>query len=114
MAPAAKKSPEELLAGLKAELEEALDAYRKIVSLRAKKIEQEREQVEVYLGVLEDKLEKIRLTKRNLRKIGKVLSPKPKPKGKRETYRRQQDKLEDRFLEIQKLLVNLISKGFKY
>jgi hypothetical protein len=105
---------EELLARLKRELEETLDVYRKVAALRSKKIEQEREQIEVYLDILEHRLGVIKLNNQQIKKIDKVLSRKSKPGGKQKAHRKQQDHLEDRFLEIQGLLVELISKRFKY
>jgi hypothetical protein len=114
MAAAEHEMTEELLARLKRELEETLNMYRKVAALRSKKIEQEREQIEVYLDVLENKLEAVKLNKQQVRKIDKLLAIKPKSAGKQKTHRKQQDRLEDRFLEIQKLLVDLISKRFKY
>jgi hypothetical protein len=104
---------EELLSRLKRELEETLHGYRKAAELRSKKIEQEREQIEVYVDLLENKLEMIKLNRHQIKKIDKVLSRKSKI-AKISGARRKQDLLEDRFLELQKLLVNLLSKRFKY
>jgi hypothetical protein len=105
---------EDILLRLKRELEQTLDVYRKVAALRSKKIEQEREQIEVYLDVLENKLEAVKLNKQQVKRIDKILAAKPKPAEEHKTHRKQQDQLEDRFLEIQKLLVDLISKRFKY
>ncbi len=112
MATAEQVMTEDMLLRLKRELEQTLDVYRKVAALRSKKIEQEREQIEVYLDVLENKLEAVKLNKQQVKRIDKILATKPKEKHK--THRKQQDQLEDKFLDIQKLLVDLISKRFKY
>jgi hypothetical protein len=102
--------PKDLLSRLKSELEKTEGAYGKVVSLRAKKIEQDREQIGVYLDILQSEISDIKINAKNSKKIDKVLSWKPKHKS----CRKQQDELENHLLELQKLLVSLISKRFKY
>jgi len=102
--------PKELLNRLKSEFEKTEEAYGKVVSLRAKKIEQDREQIGVYLEILKGELADIKINAKNSKKIDKVLSWKSKQKS----CDKQQDELEKHLLELQKLLVSLISKRFRY
>jgi hypothetical protein len=99
-----------LLARLKSELEKTHEEYCKVISLRSRKIEQDREQIGVYLGILENQLTGIKLNDKISKKIEKVLSWKMSQRP----CRKQQDELETHLLELQKILVNLISKRFKY
>ena len=46
---------------LKVDLEKTLTAYRKATALRARKIEQDLEQIKVYLDILENRPDKIKL-----------------------------------------------------
>jgi hypothetical protein len=102
--------PKDLLNRLRSEIDKTEEAYGKVVSLRAKKIEQDREQIGVYLDILKSELADIKISAKNSKKIDKVLSWKPKHKS----CRKQQDELEKHLLELQNLLVSLISKRFKY
>lgn len=102
----------EILKRLKDELAKTLEDYKKIVALRTKKIEQDRQQIGVYFDILENEIEGIKLNSKHSKKIDKVLSWKADPVTK--SHSKQQDQLEDHLIELQKLLVNLISKRFKY
>jgi hypothetical protein len=104
----------DFLSRLKADLEKTMAAYQAVDSLRAKKISQDLEQIKVYLNILENQRDSIKLNGKNSRKINRLLAWKAKTKKKNIAYRKQQDQLEDHFLELQKALVGLISKRFKY
>jgi len=99
---------------LKADLEKTLTAYRKAAALRARKIEQDTEQIKVYLEILENRRDKIKLSPATSKKLHGVLSWEPKNGRKNATHRKQQDQLEKHFQELQKVLVGLISRRFKY
>ena len=101
----------DILPRLNADMAKTLESHKKIVDLRTKKIEQDFEQVHVYLNVLENQKD-IKLDSRAIKKLDKVLSWKPKAKAK--TYSDKQRELEKHFLDLQKYLVGLISKKFKY
>ncbi len=98
----------------KKDLEKTLAAYRKATALRAQKIDQDMEQIKVYLDLLESRHDKIKLDPAAVKKLQGVLSWEPKNGRKNSTHRKQQDQLERHFLELQKALVGLISKRFKY
>jgi hypothetical protein len=102
----------EILQRIKDDLAKTLEAHKKIELLRAKKLEQDCQQIGVYFDVLESEIKAIRLNSKNSKKIEKILSWKSDPVNK--NHNRQQDQLEDHLIELQKLLVNLISKRFKY
>jgi hypothetical protein len=99
---------------LKADLEKTLLDYQKATTLRAKRMEQDMEQIKVYLDILENRPEFLNLSSSATKKLHDVLSWKPKSTRKNSTHRKQQDQLEEHFLELQKVLVGLISKRFKY
>ena len=101
----------DFLSRLQADIAKTIEANKKIIDLRAKKIEQDLEQVKVYLNVLESQKD-IKLNSGATKKLEKVLSW--KLKGKAKTYCDQQSELEKHFLDLQKNLVGLISKKFKY
>jgi hypothetical protein len=101
----------DILSRLKADMAKTLEAHKKIVAFQAKKIEQDLEQVHVYLNVLESQKD-IKLDSRAIKKLDKLLSW--KPKGKAKTFSDKQKELERHFLDLQKYLVGLISKKFKY
>ncbi len=107
-------NPRELLHRLKDDLEKTLEAHRAIVDLRSKKLEQDREQFGTYFKILESENEGIKLNPKNTKKIDKVLSWKSKYDHKLQSHSIQQEALEDHLLELQKILVNLLSKRFKY
>jgi hypothetical protein len=102
--------PRDILPRIKADLEKTLAAYGKVTQLRQKKMEQDIEQIKVYLNILENQTNDVTLKNRNAREINRILSW----KEKNTSHRKQQDELEDHFLELQKILVGLISKRFKY
>lgn len=110
----ASTSLAELLPQLEAEMRKTIAAYHDNAGLRAKKIEQDLKQIEVYLEILQNRAEGAKLTEQNLKRLGKALSWKPKTRGHHKSYRKQQDQFEDHFLEIQKILVGILSKRFKY
>jgi hypothetical protein len=99
---------------LKADIEHTLSDYHKATSLRAKKIEQDMEQIKVYLEILENREGRVKLSPRASRKLQGLLNWRPKTPRRKSTHRKRQDQLEDHFVEIQKALVGLISKRFKY
>ena len=101
----------EILRRLKADIDKTLDAHRKIIELQGKKIEQDLEQVRVYLNILETGQD-VKLNARVLKKLDKVLAWKLKDRNL--AYCETQDKLESHFRDLQKALVGLISKKFKY
>jgi hypothetical protein len=96
---------------LKADVQKTLEMYKKTVELRAKKIEQDMEQIKTYVNILEN-AQDAKLNPRVLKKLNKVLSW--EMKSQKKTCRQQQDQIENHFLELQKSLVGLISKRFKY
>jgi len=106
--------PREVLPRLKDVLNRTLAAYEKSSELREQKIEQDLEQVKVYLNVLENQSDEIKLSPRMSKKLEELFSWEPRAKRKNASHRRQQDQLEDHFIEIQKVLVALISKRYKY
>jgi glycerophosphoryl diester phosphodiesterase len=99
---------------LKADIEHTIAAYRKASDLRARKIEQDLEQIKVYFEILEQRRDKVTLSQGASKKLNGVLTWKPKNPRKNPTHRKHQDQLEKHFFEIQKVLVGLISKRFKY
>jgi hypothetical protein len=99
---------------LKADLEKTISSYKKATSFRAKKIEQDMEQIKIYLDILENRPDSIKLAPGASKKLRDVLSWQPRDGKRNATHRRQQDQLEKHFLELQKVLVSLISKRFKY
>jgi uncharacterized tellurite resistance protein B-like protein len=104
----------ELLAAIKEELDRTINSYEQARDLRAKKIEQDLKQVDVYLDILQNRSESARLNERSLRRINGLLTWSPKTRGKQKAYSKQQDQLEKHLIELQKLLVGLLSKRFKY
>jgi hypothetical protein len=100
-----------ILPRLNADMAKTLEARKRIVDLRAKKIDQDLGQVNVYLNILENQKD-IKLNPRAIKKLDKLLSW--KPKGKAKTYADKQKELEKHFLDLQKFLIGLISKKFKY
>jgi len=104
----------ELLIAIKEELDKTLKAYEQTRDLRAKKIEQDLKQIDVYLDILQNRADSAKLSEQSLRRLNRLLNWSPKTRGKQKAHRKQQDQLEDHFLELQKLLVGLLSKGFKY
>jgi hypothetical protein len=104
----------EYLPHLKTDLEKTLSAYRKATALRAKKMDQDMEQIKVYLDLLENRNDKVKLSPAAIKKLHNVLTWEPKNGRKNATHRKQQDQLEKHFVELQKVLVGLISKRFKY
>jgi hypothetical protein len=104
----------ELLIHLKADLEQTLADYDKATQLRAKKMIRETEQIRTYIELLENKQDTTDLNSRSLRKLNKILVWQKKPGKKDLTQRKQQDRLEDHFQELQKVLVGLLSRRFKY
>jgi hypothetical protein len=99
---------------LKTDLEKTLSAYRKATELRARKMDQDMEQIKVYLDLLENRGDKVKLSPAALKKLQGVLSWEPKNGRKNAMHRKQQDQLEKHFIELQKVMVSLISKRFKY
>jgi hypothetical protein len=100
----------DILPRIKADLENTLAAYGKITQLRQKKMEQDLDQIKVYLNILENQSNSVTLKNRSAQKINRLLSW----ESKNTSHRKRQDELEDHFLELQKILVGLISKRFKY
>ena len=105
---------EKLLASLRDALDKTLEQYRKAAALRAKKMDQDLEQIEVYMKIIETRCKELKLSPHNSRKLRRLLSWKPRASVSKYSYRRHQDALENHFLELQKLLVGIISKKFKY
>jgi hypothetical protein len=104
----------DFLPRLKADLEKTMAAYSRVDQLRAKKIEQDLEQIKVYLNILENQRDTIKLNNKNSRKMSRLLAWKAKAEKKSLPYNKQQDQLEKHLLELQKALVGLISRRFKY
>ena len=114
MASKGPRTVNEILPHLKADLEKTLAEYDKATKLRAQKMLRETEQIKTYLELLESKSDDVKLTGRHLKKLHKLLAWEVRLHKKDLTHRRQQDSLEDHFLELQKVLVGLISRRFKY
>jgi hypothetical protein len=106
--------PQELIRRLKDDLEKTLEAHRTIINFRSKKMEQDREQLGVYFKILESETESIKLNPNISNKINKTLAWKVKFDNKTKNHNKQQEAIEKHFLELQKVLVNLLSKRFKY
>jgi hypothetical protein len=106
--------PQELIRRLKDDLEKTLEAHRTIINFRARKMEQDREQLGVYFKILESETEGIKLNSNILNKINKTLAWNAKVDNKIKKHSEQQDAIEKHLLELQKVLVNLLSKRFKY
>ncbi len=114
MAEIDKEKTRELLLLIKADLQKTLDIYRKATVDRAKKIEQDLEQINVYFEILESGEKSRTLNARIIKKINRLISWTDKAKTKSTTLKKQQDRFEDHFREIQKTLVILLSNKFKY
>ena len=114
MAEVDKDKINELLLLLKADLHKTLDTYKKTTADRARKIEQDLEQIRVYFEILEISDRNIDLNARYVRKINRLLSWTKKVSAKNITLKKQQDRFEDHFLEIQKILVDLLSNKFSH
>lgn len=105
---------EYLLTSLKENLNQTLLQYKQAAALRAKKMDQDLEQIGVYLKIIEAQCKELKLSPFNMRKFRQLLAWKPRENSNKFAYRKKQDSLEDHFLELQKFLVGIISKKFKY
>jgi len=114
MNPKQNELPRDFLPRLKADINRTLAARKKACALREQKIEQDLEQVKVYLNILESQKGNIRLGSKVSRKLEGLFSWKPKINSKNISPRKQQDQLEEHIIEIQKVLVGLISKRFEH
>jgi hypothetical protein len=108
------KIVDEILPQLKADLEKTLVEYEKAAKMRAIKMTRETEQIKTYVELLESKSEEVTFNGRSLRRLNKLLAWQKKSRRKDLAHRKQQDRLEDHFQELQKVLVGMLSKRFKY
>lgn len=103
----------EYLFRLSAELDKTLAAYREVIALRQKTIEQDMEQIKVYCDIIE-KQPDLKLNPMSARRLNRLLSKDSLSMSGNVTSREKQDELEGHFLKLQEALVSLISRQFKY